>query len=268
MGIVRRIAYKAFGARVPLWEDLRKRRRVERLRADGTLITSVDSVIATLRLRGLLPEQPLIALEPFGRMGLWKTVDYVALCHTVDFYEIEEHFAHNARGVLPSNVTVHCQDSIRAIRSGATPRKDYNFVLVDNGLSTIFGDSYCEHFDMVPAVFDVVSSDAIIVANLFRSSAPLDAFESEYLRRRSEFFGSTNPLQPSFDEAIRAYQARLPARLRLREAFTVPHPRHPSIPHDEMHFVVLALGEERRKPAPKQLLDKRRPDRRVGAPAL
>lgn len=245
--LLRSLEYKLFGPRVMIRREHAARRAIDKLRARTLCITPIDTVMQTLRLKGLMPDK-LIALEPFGKCGLMKTLEYVQLCSSLEFYEIDPVFAAEAKRVLPANIVeVRVEDSIKAIRDGTLRRTDYNFVLLDCPLQD-FGPPgnpmYCENFDVVPRVFDFVGDRATIVLNALLDGwitlhHPLTA---EHERRRRLFFNvpPTGPIVPTLDAITRGYLSKVPADMfEVEECFPVPHP-------GPMMFLVLCLKRKAR----------------------
>jgi hypothetical protein len=244
--IANKALHKVLGERVLLWRDMRRRNRIERLRREGLVLTTMDATMSTLRLHGLLPV-PTVALEPFGKFGLRKTLDYVGMCESLDFYEYEEAFARHARRLLPSNATVHCSDSIAAIQEGRLPRRDYNFVMSDHPFGEIYGKGYADHYDFFPHLFQYLAPAAVIVLNLFitTNAGKLDA---RYLSRRREFYGArtdAEALWPSFDAVVGVHTRLLPAGWTLVKALAVPHPLDRTPTGEEVYFLVLAVRATR-----------------------
>ena len=244
--VANRALHKIFGERVLLWRDIRRRNRVESLRREGLVLTTTDATIATLRLHGLLPS-PLVALEPFGKFGLRKTLDYVEMCETLDFYEYEEAFARHARRLLPSNVRVHCADSIAAAQEGRLPRRDYNFVMSDHPFGEIYGKGYCDHYDFFPHLFQYLAPSAVIVLNLFntKNAGKLDP---RYVIRRREFYGArtdAEALCPSFDAVVETHRRLMPSGWSFAKALAIPHPLDRTPGGEEVYFLVLAMRASR-----------------------
>jgi hypothetical protein len=246
--LLHRAAYKLLGERVVAWSDLKVRRRLEPLRRDGLLLSVTDATLATLRLHGLLPS-PLVALETFGKFGLRKTLDYIGLCESLDFYEVVPGFARLARHFLPPVARIHCEDTIVAIREGRLPRRDYNFVMIDNGFG-IFGPGYCEHFDLFPHLYGYLAPVAVIVANVLLVHRVVDDDPAVVARRRS-FFGASSDAEamaPPFGLVVDAYRRRLPNSKEIQQAMAVPHPVNPARPDEEVYFLVLVIRSRRESP--------------------
>jgi hypothetical protein len=239
--LIRAIEYKLFGNRVAIRREHARRKAIDKLRARTLCITPVDTVLQMLRLKGLMPDK-LVALEPFGKCGIMKTLEYVHLCSSLEFFEIDEHYAGEAKRILPpSIVEVRVEDSIKAIQTGTLRRKDYNFVILDCPLEA-FGPPgnpmYCENFDVIPKVFDYLADHGTVVLN-----AMLDGWiemhhplTPEHERRRREFFGvPSGPIVPTLESITKGYLAKVPTdRFEVEECFPVPHP-------GPMMFLVLCL---------------------------
>jgi len=180
-----------------------------------------------LEVKEQLPN-PMIALELFGRHGLWKTLDYASRCQYLEFYEVVPEFASFARHVLPCRTTtVRVMDSIQAVRTGRLLRDDYNFVVIDNWTGARHG--HYEHFDLFPNVFDRLASRAILVMNVWlsppewRSEAPAD-----YPARRMEFYGvdsEEEAMSLDYETIMEAYSRKVPkGEFFIADMFLVPHP--------------------------------------------
>jgi hypothetical protein len=239
--ILTRAMYKLFGERVVAWGDLRVRRRLAPLRRDGLALSVTDATLATLRLHGLLPS-PLVALETYGKFGLRKTLDYIGLCGSLDFYEFEPGFAREARRYLPPIARIHCEDTIVAVREGRLPRKDYNFVMIDNGFG-IYGPGYCEHFELFPQLYDYLAPFAVIVANILLVHRVVEDDPAYVARRRSFYFASSDAeaMAPPLDLVVEAYRRRLPHSKEIQKAMVIPHPIGPARPNEEVYFLVLVI---------------------------
>jgi len=236
----RRIGFRLFGPRLEVWREWRKRRAIDRLRRRTLVITPMEAAVRLLHLRRLLPD-PLIALDLFGKMGVMKTLEYAPFAQSIEFYEVYSPFAAYARRILPADrVTVHVADSIAAVRSRTTLRSDYSFVVMDNPVD-VYGDGYCENFDLFPAIFDLLAPRSALVFNAALDDwvRALTSNQDEHCRRRRAFFGApADEANPANDLAavMAGYARAVPSdRFEILDLFPVPHPGN-------MMFLVMALA--------------------------
>lgn len=219
-----RIGYKLFRERMEFWRDLVWRRYMDFGRARTWFITPVDAVLRLLQIKGLLPDA-IIALETFGRQGLWKTVDYAHRCAYLEHYEIHPVHAALARRVLPADRTkVFAADSIAAVRDGKLCRNDYNFVLVDS-FPMCFGDGYCEFFDLFPHLFKRLGQYSVLVINSFITITD-DNIDPRLLERRREFYNlpdTQSARKLSVQIVLDAHARIVPPDFSLVDMFIVPH---------------------------------------------
>lgn len=231
-----RLGYKLFRERLEYARDLGWRKYIDYGRNHTWIITPIDSVFRLLELKALLPS-PIVALETFGRQGLWKTVEYVHRCAYLEFYEIRPPHAALARRVLPADRTkVIAEDSILAVREGKLHRNDFNFVLIDS-FPEYFGASYCEFFDFFPHLFNRLGDYAVIVINTFMTLDPGRDPDPRLLERRREFYGladTQSARKLSVKNVLDAHARSVPSDFTLVDMFLVPHP-------GETVFVVMCV---------------------------
>src|SRR5262249_38675814 len=91
-----------------------------------------------------------------------------------------------------------------------TTTKQFDFVVLDTPLQP-FGGHY-EHFELFPALFRVLSNSAIIVLNIVPEidRKALDdypgVFSDSHLRKRAEFYRTTEPEKLSVQEMVDVYE--------------------------------------------------------------
>lgn len=225
-GIARRVSYKLLGERLEWWRDRLWRRTIDFGRKKRWFLTPIDSLFRLLELRGGLPK-PIVALELFGRHGLWKTVEYADRCSYLEHYEINRAHASFARLALPHDRTVVvCADSIAAVRDGTLQRRDYSFVFADS-FCHCFGDDYCEYFDLFPGVFRYMGQYCVLVFNVFMDAPAPDSADSRHLERRRRFYGLSAPecdTPLTYEVMMAAHRAHVPsAEFDITDMFVVPH---------------------------------------------
>lgn len=184
------------------------------------------------------------ALDPFCGSGLLMSHTYLPLCHHADLWEIDPQRARQATR-LGSNVTVHCGDSIEAVRRGDSRLAAYNFIMLDNNVGGCYGPDrrYCEHFEMIPAIFGYLrqGSRAVMVVNYVPDVDRLaadprfvpDSLEA-HVDRRQEFFRTTSRTVWPAQAAARYAEAAADSGWTLAHYGIVP--RNPVL-----NFLVLML---------------------------
>jgi hypothetical protein len=184
------------------------------------------------------------ALDPFAGSGLLMSHTYLHRCDHADLWEIDPERARQAKR-LGRNVTVHCGDSIDAVRRGDSRLADYNFIILDNNIGGCYGPDrcYCEHFEMIPAIFRYLrkGNRAVMVVNHVPDVDRLAADPrfvpdnlEEHLGRRREFFHTTGRTVRPAQAAARYAEAAADS------GWTIAHygivPRNPVL-----NFLVLML---------------------------
>lgn len=239
-GLLWRVGFRLFGERLEYWRDRLWRRYLDFGRARVWVATPVDAVFRLLEIKGLVPS-PLVALEVFGRQGLWKTIEYAHRCDYLEFYEIHSAHADLARRVLPPDRSVIvAADSVAAVRNGTLRRSDYSFVLIDS-FPQCFGDNYCECFDLFPHLFDRLADRSVLVINAFMTIPDGSDSDPRLLERRCEFYGLPDAESARRLDAkvlLEAHARLLPPGYSLADLFLVPHP-------GDTVFVVMCVRRDR-----------------------
>ena len=156
------------------------------------------------------------ALEVFGRDGHWHTQYYAPLIRSLEVWEIQDKY----REVLHKNfpaAKVKITDSFQEIKQTLSK---YDLVVVDNSMGIFVDDpyhgstptTYCEHFDLFPAIFRVLKDEAVIIVNVIPATNeaamgkyPL-LFDSVQLSRRAKFYQTDHPDNISLDDMREAYR--------------------------------------------------------------
>lgn len=165
--------------------------RIKRLFIDfgrkiGRLKTPMDIVILWLKTNNYFPKQ-LVALEPFGMHGLWHTKDYSPYCVYNEIFEIEKSYFNFLKKEFPQ-FNCRMEDSIQAIKNHNLNRDKYNFIVIDNPYGGIYGNIYCEHFDLFHSVLNYLEEDSILILNFIIDQSN---FTGEQIKRRENFYGKT-----------------------------------------------------------------------------
>jgi len=143
----------------------------------------------------------LHALEVFGRGGDWHTTVYANKVKSLQVWEIDKKWKNILKKNLP-NAKIKIRDSIKTIVENLEPSK-FNLVIIDNPMNT-WGtkkepDLYCEHFDFIKNIGNIMDKEAIIIFNINKNPFNYDKFP-EWKKRREKFYERkrTSKLSPRF----------------------------------------------------------------------
>jgi hypothetical protein len=194
------------------------------------LKTPMDIVLLWLKTSNYLPER-LIAVEPFGMHGLWHIRDYARLCEYNEIFEIEPDYFNF---LVKSYPTFSCrmEDSVKAFQNRKLQREKYNFIVIDNPFGGIYGDNYCEHFDLFDAALGYLDRGAILILNLTLGSE----FDADVQRRREAFYGRA-VVPPR--EALELYRRRIEAGTSnaVRDMVFIPR-------NEALGYLVFAMADD------------------------
>ena len=180
-----------------------KRYYIDYSRKIGRLNTPMDIVLLWLRTNKYLPQR-LVAVEPFGMHGLWHTRDYADLCEYLEIFEIDRDYYDFLVKTYP-NSTCRMEDSIKAFQNRTLQREAYNFIVIDNPFGEIYGDDYCEHFDLFESALSYLDRGGVLILNLDLETE----FDANVQRRREEFYGKA-VIGPH--EALEFYRRQIEGR--------------------------------------------------------
>lgn len=126
------------------------------------------------------------ALDIFAREGDWISYLLQSKFKYIEAWEIEEKYIPKLKDNCPP-CQVHCRDSIEFIKNNSNYKK-FDFLLVDNGLNC-YGENkeFCEHFDVLPYVNNVLKDESFIVFNVVRSPFNYQNFP-DWIKRRNDFY--------------------------------------------------------------------------------
>ena len=137
-----------------------KRYFIDYSRNIGRLKTPMDIVLLWLKTNKYLPQR-LVAVEPFGMHGLWHIRDYAGLCEYNEIFEIERDYYNFLVKSFPT-FSCRMEDSIKAFQDRKLQRDKYNFIVIDNPYG-IYGDNYCEHFDLFESALGYLDKSAVLI---------------------------------------------------------------------------------------------------------
>lgn len=132
----------------------------------------------------------LSAIELFGRTGEWHTMDYMNMVKSLDILELEEGY----REILTINCPeahIMIGDTMSFLKRG----KCYYDVIVIDAPDRFWGPNdlqkpYCEHFDVLPLLKNIIDKTAIIIFNVIKNGHP-DITQDRW-KRRQEYYNGTD----------------------------------------------------------------------------
>lgn len=144
------------------------------------------------------------ALEFFAREGNWQTTAYADKVKTLEAWEIDSAFEPELKRNLPQAV-VRIGNSYTMSQNPCYWDK-FDIIVIDNPQS-VFGSQkeYCEHFEALEHVTNLMSSEVIVVFNVNRS--PFN-FENHpiWQIRRQQFYGVSDTTSLASDFLLSFYK--------------------------------------------------------------
>jgi hypothetical protein len=197
----------------------------------------MQRVLRELDRRGLCLHE-MQALEVFAHCGFLHSKDYHRRVASLEAWELDPQQEADLRRNLPG-AEVKITDSFAEIRKTT---RNYDLIIVD-APENIFGDrgQFCEHFEMLPEVFHVVTDSAVVILNAL-VGYPADnrarrRFTTEQLDRRRRFYGTDHPEMLRVTEMAPVYWRLLNAHgFELEWYFTVPRTLD-----KRLHYFVLKM---------------------------
>lgn len=150
----------------------------------------------------------LQAIELFGGMGKFHTLDYAHRVGSMEIWEIDPRLEAPLRHNLPS-AKIRITDTYAELKNAS---KRYDLIVCDNPMS-LYGsnDQHCEHFGLFPDIFSILADRAILILNVIPS---IDArarrrfpylFNEHQLAARAQFYGTGHPGNIPLESLIDRY---------------------------------------------------------------
>lgn len=174
--------------------------------------TAMQLMLKTLRINKMLPEK-LVALDLFGFIGTTTTMDYAHLCDYLEMWEIDPYYAKVAKKNIPT-ANVVCGDSINAVKTGALLRKNYNFIVIDANVSSVFSDGSYESIGVFPHALNYAADKAVIFVTIFCNVVEMtklyggskEQIDKNWLKARKEFFQIDNVVDASGIDYLKGFE--------------------------------------------------------------
>ncbi|HID0816208.1 hypothetical protein [Clostridium botulinum] len=146
-------------------------------------------------------------LEVFGGRGEYHTLDYCNKVRSLDVWEINGQLEADLRRNLPK-ANVKIADSFKEISS---INKKYDMIVIDNSPGVYGG--HCEHFDLLPQVYNVIKDEAILILNVVPKRTKesdeyksVQCFNEEHNIFRKIFYNTSNPENISMEYMKKVYE--------------------------------------------------------------
>jgi hypothetical protein len=170
-------------------------------------MTPMEKVLSEISRRRIKIEN-LNALEIFGYIGTWHTLDYDKRVKTLDVWEIDPKCEEFLRSNLPM-AEIKITDSFEEIKK---TDKKYGFIVSDNSFGVfVENNKFCEHFELFPHIFRIMQDECILILNVTTKVEIQDKdrypylFNEEHLKRRGFFYFSGHPDSLTFEEMASVY---------------------------------------------------------------
>jgi hypothetical protein len=147
-------------------------------------------------------------LEAFANTGEHQAPAYYSYTSYFEAWEIEEKFKDSIQKNLPKAV-VKITNSIEEIKR---VNRKFDIIVLDAHMG-VFGEKYCEHFDILPNVFNAAKDDVLIILNVMPYAEEhwrkkyTTVFDEKHLSRRRDFYGNAFDVNNcTYDEMIAFYK--------------------------------------------------------------
>ncbi len=166
-------------------------------------------------------------LEAFANTGEHQAPAYYKYASYFEAWEIDGLLKETLQKNLPKAV-IKITDSIKEMQN---TQSKFDVIVLDAHMG-LFGNGYCEHFDIIPHVFRVVENEFVLILNVMPNAEEkwrkryAGLFGEEHLARRKDFYGDALDVNScSYEDFIAFYKSYF-----LRNGFTITdyffHQRH------------------------------------------
>jgi hypothetical protein len=162
-------------------------------------LTKMCRVVRELKRRGV-NLGALHALEMFGGTGGGHTVDYAPYVASLEVWEVQPTLASVLHKNLP-HATIEIVDSFAQLE---LTKKKFDLVVVDPPYEMFNG--YCEHFELLPGVFRILNTFAILILNIRLEIVVFSRYSDEHFERRRAFYHVKDPTSISLERMIKVYK--------------------------------------------------------------
>ncbi len=138
---------------------IKKLKQFRRIILRKLKLRPIDKIFKKLKAKGYNSFET--GLEVFGYKGEYHTMNYQEFVKELHVWEWAADCEDSLKQNLPK-AKIKITDSYKEIKETTIK---FDLVVVDNHQG-IFGDDYCEHFEMLPNVFRVLKDEAIIILNI------------------------------------------------------------------------------------------------------
>ncbi len=193
----------------------------------------MKQVIKRLQEEFNFPLERADAIELFAREGSWHTITYAPYVKSLEAWEINPDFYKGLRRNL-QRAKIKIVDTFKEIKDVS---RKYDLIVIDNSNST-YGENnkYCEHFDLLPDVFNIANDNCVIILNV--NVEPYDFKEgSLWWTRRKEYYKTNHPEKLELNLVAQHYaEICKENNIKLKRSFF--QQRKPSY----MYYFVMQIG--------------------------
>ena len=160
-----------------------------------TKITPICQIFRQLQRDGFVSET-MHVLELFGCDGEHHTRDIAAAVGQLTIWEYGTQYEPILKRRFP-HAAIQITDSYQELKRTV---EKFDVVIADNHIGEVGG--HYEHFDIFPAVFDVLADHAVIIVNVVPA---VNSADSDWLARRKAFYSAENATAVTFAEMSCTY---------------------------------------------------------------
>lgn len=147
-------------------------------------------------------------LEAFANTGEHQAPAYYKYASYFEAWEIDEKHKSSLSKNLP-NAVIKITNSMQEI---LVTDKKFDVIVLDAHMG-MFGNGYCEHFNIFPNIFRVANDDVVVILNVMPYAEEKwrkkyeTVFSEEHLKMRKEFYGDAFDVNNcTYDEMIAFYK--------------------------------------------------------------
>jgi hypothetical protein len=143
------------------------------------------------------------ALDFFARAGTWQTQVFAEKAAHVTAWELERKYESALHRNLPGDADIRIGDSFGFAQGFVGQVPGFDLVVFDNPMG-IYGDGrYCEHFEAITHVRDLLRASpmGVVICNVNRD--PFDRRnQHEWMERRLAFYGPKASRLPTTSDGV------------------------------------------------------------------
>ena len=178
------------------------------------------------------------ALDFYARKGDWQTAVYANVVRNIEAWEVDPEHEEQLIKNLPAHANIRIGNSFVIAREEKYKNK-FDFIVLDNPAGCYGDGLYCEHFESLDLISELMTKDlGVVVFNIKISPFNFDNFP-EWKERRRKYYGLDDPSNLSLHFIENFYRNRLEIiGKRVKFLFIEDRPQQ-----DDLYAVVAGLEE-------------------------